>query len=89
VHVLDGSAQAARKRWEKMLPLSGWDADTPLELMPPGPEGVAGTLRREAAGWDVVVVGRRGMSRIKSLLLGSVSRRILRGVSDATVVIVS
>ena len=89
VHVLDGSAQAARKRWEKMLPLSGWDADTPLELMPPGPEGVAGTLRREAAGWDIIVVGRRGMSRIKSLLLGSVSRRILRGVSDATVVIVS
>jgi hypothetical protein len=57
VHVLDGSAQAARKRWEKMLPLSGWDADTPLELMPPGPEGVAGTLRREAAGLGC---GRRG-----------------------------
>ncbi len=90
VHVLDGPAQAARKRWEKMLPLSGWDADTPLELMPPGPEGVAGTLLRDAAaGWDAVVVGRRGMSRIKSLLLGSVSRRILRRAADATVVIVS
>ena len=60
VHVLDGSAQAARKRWEKMLPLSGWDADTPLDLLPPGPEGVAGTLQREAAGWDIIVVGRRG-----------------------------
>jgi 2,4-dienoyl-CoA reductase-like NADH-dependent reductase (Old Yellow Enzyme family)/nucleotide-binding universal stress UspA family protein len=89
VHVLDGSAQAARRRWEKMLPLSGWDADTPLELVPPGPEGVAGTLLDAAAGWDVVIVGRRGMSRIKSLLLGSVSRRILRGAVDATVVIVS
>jgi len=89
VHVLEGSAQAAGKRWEKMLPLSGWDADTPLELMPPGPEGVAGTLLDAAAGWDAVIVGRRGMSRIKSLLLGSVSRRILRGAVDATVVIVS
>ena len=89
VHVLDGSAQAARKRWEKMLPLSGWDADTTLELMPPEPDGVAATLLGAADGWDIVIVGRRGMSRIKSLLLGSVSRRILRGLPDATVVIVS
>ena len=89
VHVLDGSAPAARRRWEKMLPISGWDADTPLELIPPGSDGVARTLLDAAVGWDVVIVGRRGMSRIKSLLLGSVSRRILRGVPDATVVIVS
>ena len=89
VHVLDGSARAARNRWKKMLPISGWDADTPLELMPTGPDGVAATLLEAAAGWDVVMVGRRGMSRIKSLLLGSVSRRILRGAADATVVIVS
>ena len=45
------------------------------------------TGKAGVAGADVV--GRRGMSRIKSLLLGSVSRRILRGASDATVVIVS
>jgi 2,4-dienoyl-CoA reductase (NADPH2) len=89
VHVLEGSARAARRRWEKMLPISGWDADTPLELLPPGPDGVAATLLEAAAGTDVILVGRRGMSRIKSLLLGSVSRRILRGAGDATVVIVS
>jgi len=89
VHVLDGAAPAARRRWEKMLPISGWDADTPLELISPKPDGIAQTLLEEAAGQDIVIVGRRGMSRIKSLLLGSVSRRILRGVSDATVVIVS
>ncbi len=89
VHVLDGAAPAARRRWEKMLPISGWDAGTPLELIPPGPDGVARTILDAAVGWDVVIVGRRGMSRIKSLLLGSVSRRILRGVPDATVVIVS
>lgn len=89
VHVLDGSARAARRRWEKMLPISGWDTDTPLELMPPGSDGVAATLLETAAGADVILVGRRGMSRIKSLLLGSVSRRILRAAGDATVVIVS
>lgn len=89
VHVLDGSARAARKRWEKMLPISGWDAETPLALMTRGPDGVAATLLEAAAGADIILVGRRGMSRIKSLLLGSVSRRILRGVRDATVVIVS
>jgi hypothetical protein len=89
VHVLDGSRSAARARWTKMLPISGWDADTPLDMLPPGPEGVAQTLLAAAAGWDFLVVGRRGMSRIKSLLLGSVSRRILRAAPDATVVIVS
>ena len=89
VHVLEGAAQAARSRWEKMLPISGWDADTPLDLVAPGPDGVARTLLDAAAGWDTLVVGRRGLSRIKSLLLGSVSRRILREAVDANVVIVS
>jgi len=89
VHVLEGAAQAARSRWEKMLPISGWDGDTPLEVVAPGPDGVAPTLLDAAAGWDTLVVGRRGLSRIKSLLLGSVSRRILREATDADVVIVS
>jgi 2,4-dienoyl-CoA reductase (NADPH2) len=89
VHILTGSPQAARVRWSKMLPLTGWDADTPLDVMPPGPGGVAQTLLEAAAGWDLLVVGRRGMSRIKSFLLGSVSRRVLRSSSEATVVIVS
>jgi nucleotide-binding universal stress UspA family protein len=57
--------------------------------MPTGPGGVAQTLLEAAVGWDFLVVGRRGVSRIKSFLLGSVSRRILRASPDATVVIVS
>jgi len=89
VHVLEGSAQTARKRWEKMLPVSGWDPETPLDLVTPGPEGVARTLLEAASGWGTIIVGRRGISRIKSWLLGSVSRRILRAASEATVVIVS
>ena len=89
VHVLAGAPQAAMVRWSKMLPLSGWDADTPLDVLPPGPGGAAQTLLEAAAGWDYLAVGRRGMSRIKSFLLGSVSRRILRAAPDATVVIVS
>jgi 2,4-dienoyl-CoA reductase (NADPH2) len=89
VHVLEGDVQAARKRWEKMLPVSGWDPDTPLEMLTPGPGGVAGTLLNAAGGWGTIVVGRRGISRIKSFLLGSVSRRILRAGAGATVVIVS
>jgi 2,4-dienoyl-CoA reductase (NADPH2) len=89
VHVRDGFRQGARRRWGTMLPISGWDADTPLEVIPSGSDGVARTLLDAAAGWGVIVVGRRGMSHIKSLLLGSVSRRILRGSPDATVVIVS
>jgi 2,4-dienoyl-CoA reductase-like NADH-dependent reductase (Old Yellow Enzyme family)/nucleotide-binding universal stress UspA family protein len=89
VHVLAGSRQAARARWSKMLPISGWDDDTPLDVLLPGPNGVAQTILDASAGWDVLVVGRRGMSRIKSLLLGSVSRRILRAVPDANLVIVS
>jgi len=89
VHVLAGAPQAARVRWSKMLPISGWDTDTPLAVLPPGSGGVAQTLLEAAAGWDYLVVGRRGMSRIKTLLLGSVSRRILRAAPDATVVIVS
>ncbi len=40
-------------------------------------------------GYDVVVLGRRGLSPVKGFLLGSVSQKVLNGAKDVSVLIVN
>ncbi len=40
-------------------------------------------------GYDVVVLGRRGLSSVKSFFLGSVSQKVLNGAKDVSVLIVN
>jgi nucleotide-binding universal stress UspA family protein len=52
--------------------------------------GVARDITEEArAGYQVVVMGRRGLSSVSEFVLGSVSQKVLHSCKDATVVIVS
>jgi len=41
------------------------------------------------AGYDAIVMGRRGLSGIKEFMMGSVSRKVPHPVKDVSVVIVS
>jgi nucleotide-binding universal stress UspA family protein len=51
--------------------------------------GVARDIIEEArAGYQVVVMGRRGMSSVSEFVLGSVSQKVLHSCKDATIVIV-
>jgi nucleotide-binding universal stress UspA family protein len=53
-------------------------------------KGVARDIINEAEnGYDVVVLGRRGISGIKEFFLGSVSQKVVQGVSNASVLVVS
>jgi nucleotide-binding universal stress UspA family protein len=53
-------------------------------------KGVARDIINEAEnGYDVVVLGRRGISGIKEFFLGSVSQKVVQGVSGASVMVVS
>lgn len=52
--------------------------------------GVASNIVKEAgSGYDIIVLGRRGLSSIKEFLLGSVSQKVLHLAKDISVLIVN
>jgi len=52
--------------------------------------GIARDIIDEAnAGYDTIVLGKRGLSGIKEFFLGSVSQKVLHGLKDVTVLLVS
>ena len=53
-------------------------------------EGVARDIIRESKnGFDIVVIGRRGTTGIKEFFFGSTSQKVLNGVKEASVFVVS
>jgi nucleotide-binding universal stress UspA family protein len=53
-------------------------------------KGVARDIIQEAdSGYDVVVIGKRGVSALKDFFLGNVSQKVLQGVKTASVLAVS
>ena len=53
-------------------------------------EGVARDIIRESKdGYHIVVIGRHGTSGIKEFFFGSTSQKVLNGIKDASVFIVS
>lgn len=52
--------------------------------------GVARDILAEAKnGYDLIVIGRRGMSGIKEFFMGSISQKVLSGAKDISVLIVT
>lgn len=52
--------------------------------------GIARDIINEArTGYDIIVIGRRGLSAIKEFLLGSVSQKVIHAAGDLSVVLVS
>ena len=53
-------------------------------------KGVARDILDEAqSGYDIIVVGRRGLSAVKEFFFGSVSQKVINGVKDVSVLIVN
>ncbi|MBU2498720.1 MAG: universal stress protein [Proteobacteria bacterium] len=89
VHVLQGSEAEGMRRWGEMRKIVGWGEDFDLRLLPS--EGaVAADLLREAQSGDygTIVMGKRGLSGIKRRLLGSVSKAVLHGLTDQSIVLI-
>jgi nucleotide-binding universal stress UspA family protein len=53
-------------------------------------QGIARDIIKEAVtgGYDLVVLGRKGMSGIKDFLLGSIAQKVLHGVKGVSVLLV-
>jgi len=75
----------------KMLTEAGVDRDRIQVNFIPKSVELARTILKEArdGGYGTIVVGRRGLSGLKGLLLGSVSNRIIQGGQDMAVWVVS
>jgi nucleotide-binding universal stress UspA family protein len=53
-------------------------------------KGAARDIVREArSGYDVIVLGRRGISGIKEFILGSVSQKVFQLAKDLSVLVVN
>jgi 2,4-dienoyl-CoA reductase (NADPH2) len=89
IHVLQGKEATARRRWTEMQKILGWDKPAELGFLPMtsnAAESILREIRQRDCG--TVVLGKRGLSRIKRLFLGSVSAAVLHGLSDRTLVLI-
>jgi 2,4-dienoyl-CoA reductase-like NADH-dependent reductase (Old Yellow Enzyme family) len=89
VHILEGLAGPVERRWEEIRKILDWDEDFELTLI--GSKGkVAADLLEtiQHGGYGTIIMGKRGLSNIKSRLLGSVSATVLRGLTDQTLFLI-
>ena len=79
----------AVKKAKDLLLKAGFSEDNISAKVAPQQKGVARDIIDEAAtGYDVIVIGRRGLSAIKEFLLGSVSQKVIHSAGDISVVLV-
>ena len=89
VHILQGPAAEAKRRWDDFVKTLGMDTHFELRLLPRTRETGELLLEEIRAGqYGTIVMGKRGLSRIKKLLLGSVSSEVLHGLEDQTLVLI-
>ena len=68
---------------------AGFEADAIKIKMEAKKKGIAQDIAAEAqTGYDVVVLGRRGISGIKEFFLGSISQKVINAVKNVSVVFV-
>ena len=74
----------------KQLLIQGGVPESNISVkLQPQKKGVARDIIDEAAtGYDIIVIGRRGLSAIKEFFLGSVSQKVIHAAGDVSVVLV-
>jgi len=89
LHVLQEKEARAHKRWCEIHKVLGWRKPLPLRVVSPGGD-VAATILHELNQGDfgTLVMGKRGLSRIKQFLLGSVSAAVLKRLTTQTLLLI-
>jgi nucleotide-binding universal stress UspA family protein len=81
---------AAQSKAKEVLAASGFQQDHIRLKSEPKKKGIARDIAAEAkAGYDLIVLGRRGLAGIKELLMGSVSQKVLNLAQEIPILIVS
>jgi len=74
---------------KQLLIQAGFPESNISAKVEPQKKGAARDIIDEAAsGYDIIVIGRRGLSAIKEFFLGSVSQKVIHGAGDVSVVLV-
>jgi 2,4-dienoyl-CoA reductase (NADPH2) len=89
VHLRPTAERGIEQRWEKMKKTAGLVSATPLEVIETQGDIATALLRIiRADGFDTIIMGRRGISRIKRWVLGSVSAAILGSIAQETLILI-
>jgi nucleotide-binding universal stress UspA family protein len=81
---------AAQMKARKLLADSGFREDQIIVKTEPRKKGIARDIAAEAqAGYDLVVMGRRGLSGIKEFFMGSISQKVLALTLDVPILLVN
>ena len=69
---------------------AGFNADNITLKTEPKHKGIARDIVSEAQqGYDIVVLGRRGLSSIREFFLGSISQKVLHLAKDMSILLVN
>ncbi len=80
----------AMENAKRILLEAGFESDRIHTKINRKKQGVARDIVKEAEeGYDSIVIGRRGLSGIKEMFLGSVSQKVLSLAKEASICIVS
>jgi 2,4-dienoyl-CoA reductase (NADPH2) len=89
IHALNGNRINAEKRWSRLKQVADMSPEEPLMLIPSRGNVSVAILEEIAAGrYGTIIMGKRGLSGIKRLLLGSVSSAVLRKVDTQSLFLV-
>jgi nucleotide-binding universal stress UspA family protein len=85
----EGTVQTYLKKATKILWRAGFPKEAVKTDIHEREKGIARDILTEAKrGYSCVVVGRKGLSKVKDLILGSVSTKLLEKMSFTTLVVV-
>jgi 2,4-dienoyl-CoA reductase (NADPH2) len=89
LHAANSNDTRARDRWAELKKAVEFKTDAPLDLIPSHGNANAAIVDAIAKGpYGTIVMGKRGLSGIKRLLLGSVSRAVLHTLDDQSLILV-
>jgi nucleotide-binding universal stress UspA family protein len=75
---------------KQLLLDAGFEQDKIVMKLETNKNGVARDIVNEAnSGYDIVVLGRRGISGIKEFFLGSISQKVLNAAKEVSVLMVN